>query len=239
MTLVEDHEVEIKVAAERFALDIQNQCEWEIRELDQYMGAVLRLGSADKDRNPLRPEIIGQAMVRAVEATADRPEVRQMLLTEVGRSMASAMRQTYIDIMTELRAQGVRPTGMSVRGTEGPGTLIGSQSGYDRLSAAEAGPTPSVLAALGQVSGNSGAAALASQPATLPIGDAPQVDPGPSGRAEAHPSTRAALPRAVGGTAMGHVDATLMALIRRLAFSAPLDMASAGTTGISITCPST
>jgi hypothetical protein len=233
MTLVEDHEVEIKVAAERFALDIQNQCEWEIRELDQYMGAVLRLGSADKDRNPLRPEIIGQAMVRAVEATADRPEVRQVLLTEVGRSMASAMRQTYIDIMNELRAQGVRPTGMSVRGTDGPGSSIGSQSGYDRLSAGDSGPSPSVLAALGQVSGNSGAGALVAHPAALPIGDAMNVDAGHGGRADAGPSTRAALPR-VGGTAMGHVDATLMALIRRLAFSAPLDIASAGTTGGSL-----
>jgi hypothetical protein len=233
MTLVEDHEVEIKVAAERFALDIQNQCEWEIRELDQYMGAVLRLGSADKDRNPLRPEIIGQAMVRAVEATADRPEVRQVLLTEVGRSMASAMRQTYIDIMNELRAQGVRPTGMSVRGTDGPGSSIGSQSGYDRLSAGDSGPSPSVLAALGQVSGNSGAGALVAHPAALPIGDAMNVDVGHGGRADAGPSTRAALPR-VGGTAMGHVDATLMALIRRLAFSAPLDIASAGTTGGSL-----
>lgn len=241
MTLVEDHEVEIKVAAERFALDIQNQCEWEIRELDQYMGAVLRLGSADKDRNPLRPEIIGQAMVRAVEATADRPEVRQVLLTEVGRSMASAMRQTYIDIMNELRAQGIRPTGMSVRGTEGPGTQIGSQSGYDRLSAGDGGPSPSVLAALGQVSGNSSSAALASQPATLPIGDALNVGANPGlgadsnagGRADTGPSTRQALPRG-GGTAMGHVDATLMALIRRLAFSAPLDIASAGTTGGSL-----
>jgi hypothetical protein len=197
------------------------------------MGAVLRLGSADKDRNPLRPEIIGQAMVRAVEATADRPEVRQVLLTEVGRSMASAMRQTYIDIMNELRAQGVRPTGMSVRGTDGPGSSIGSQSGYDRLSAGDSGPSPSVLAALGQVSGNSGAGALVAHPAALPIGDAMNVDAGHGGRADAGPSTRAALPR-VGGTAMGHVDATLMALIRRLAFSAPLDIASAGTTGGSL-----
>src|SRR5262245_32886161 len=30
MSLVEDHEVEIKVLADRFALDIQNQCEWEL-----------------------------------------------------------------------------------------------------------------------------------------------------------------------------------------------------------------
>ncbi|MFO1217527.1 MAG: DUF1631 family protein [Burkholderiaceae bacterium] len=236
MTLVEDHEVEIKVAAERFALDIQNHCEWEIRELDQYMGAILRLGSADKNRNPLRPELIGQAMVRAVEATADRPELRKVLLAEVGRSMAGTMRQTYIDIMTELRAQGVRPTGLSVRGTEGPGLQVGSlNSNVDRLPGADGGgPSPSVLAALGQVSGNSATGDLATQPATLPLGDAPGSGLGRDGRLDSGSSTRGgSLPRG-GGTAMGHVDATLMALIRRLAFSTPLDVASAGTTGGSL-----
>ena len=79
MSLVDDHEVEIKVLAERFALDIQNECEWEIRELDTYMGSLLRFGAADHERNPLRPEIIGHAMIRAIEAIADRPEVRKAL----------------------------------------------------------------------------------------------------------------------------------------------------------------
>ena len=237
MSLVEDHEVEIKVHADRFALNIQNQCEWEIRELDQYMGAVLRLGAADKERNPLRPDIIGQAMVLAVEATADRPEVQKVLLTEVGRAMAQGMRQTYIDIMNDLRALGVRPVGMSVRATEGPGTQVGSYvSGYDRLSGADGGGvSPSVLAALGQPT----------EPGTLPLPDISAAGGaggmrgvGGDSRHDSGPSTRGgALPRSSGGgggggggTSMGQVDATLMALIRRLAFSAPIDVASANST---------
>ena len=170
MSLVEDHEVEIKVSAERFALDIQNQCEWEIRELDQYMGAVLRLGAADHERNPLRPEIIGQAMVRAIESIADRPEVRKVLLGETGRALANLMRQTYLDIMNDLRAAGVKPLGMTVRATDGPGSQIGSyQTGYDRLSAHDGSPasgSPSALAALGGY-GASHSGALSTESAAL------------------------------------------------------------------------
>ena len=113
MTLVEDHEVEIKVLADRFALDIQNQCEWELRELDTYMGAAMHLKTADHERNPLRPEIIGRALVRAIEASTDRPEVRKALSVEIGRLLANAMRQTYLDVMGDLRAAGVKPLKMT------------------------------------------------------------------------------------------------------------------------------
>ena len=134
MSLVDDHEVEIKVLADRFALNIQNQCEWELRELDTYMGAVMHLRAAEADRNPLRPEILGQAMVRAIEAIADRPEVRKALSLEVGKALADAMRQTYLDVMGDLRAAGIKPLKMTVRGTEGPGANVGSyETGYDQL----------------------------------------------------------------------------------------------------------
>lgn len=235
MSLVEDHEVEIKVSAERFALDIQNQCEWEIRELDQYMGAVLRLGAADHERNPLRPEIIGQAMVRAIESIADRPEVRKVLLGETGRAFANLMRQTYLDIMNDLRAAGVKPLGMTVRATDGPGSQIGSyQTGYDRLSAHDGGPasgSPSALAALGGY-GASHSGALSTESAALfpDVGGAADSQRG-GGRA----LDSSAAPRGSAvGTAMGHVDAQLMSLIRRLAVTAPPEIISGPTTGGSL-----
>ena len=106
MTLVEDHEVEIKVLADRFALDIQNQCEWELRELDTYMGAAMHLKAADSERNPLRPEVIGRALVRAIEATTDRKEVRKALSIEIGRTLAAAMRQTYLDESEDVAREG-------------------------------------------------------------------------------------------------------------------------------------
>jgi len=236
MSLVEDHEVEIKVSAERFALDIQNQCEWEIRELDQYIGAVLRLGAADHERNPLRPEIIGKAMVHAVEAIADRPEVRKVLLGETGRALANLMRQTYLDIMNDLRAAGVKPLGMTVRATDGPGSQIGSyQTGYDRLSAHDgsaASGSPSVIAALGGY-GGSQSGALSTESAALFPDNGGAADP-QRGAGRAPDSGSGNLRGNAVGTAMGHVDAQLMSLIRRLAVTAPPEIVSGPTTGGSL-----
>src|SRR5262245_1633557 len=41
LALVDDHEVEMQVSAERFGLEIAHACEWELRELDTYVVSVL------------------------------------------------------------------------------------------------------------------------------------------------------------------------------------------------------
>ena len=92
MTLVEDREVERKVSAERFGLEIAHNCEWELRELDAYMGSLL---GTPQERNPLRPEVVGLALIKGIEATSERSEVRALLLSELGRVLAAEMRATY------------------------------------------------------------------------------------------------------------------------------------------------
>jgi len=134
LTLVEDHEVEINISADRFALEISHACEWEIRDLDAYMGTLLGLGSVEHDRNPLRAEVIGQALIRAVEAVSDRPDVRKVLGNEIGRSLAHAMRQTYAEIVAQMRDAGVRPAGLAVRST-------GGRAGSQQAALSADGPT--------------------------------------------------------------------------------------------------
>ena len=204
LSLVDDHEVEIQVSADRFALEISHACEWEIRELDAYMGTLLKFGRADHERNPLRAEIIGQAMIRAVDAVADRPETRKVLLAEIGRSLANAMRQTYADIVADLRVSGVKPVGLQVRqkphdaaGTRGGGTVAGSLHG-------DLGDSRShELSASGRLSPRGG-----------PV-------PGASGRGPFGPSTGGYGPGGgMGrGTPMGRVDGEMMTLLRRLSFA--------------------
>ena len=41
---------------------ISHECEWQLRDLAAYMGALLNFGSADDERNPLRAEIVGAAL---------------------------------------------------------------------------------------------------------------------------------------------------------------------------------
>ena len=236
MTLVADHEVEIKVLADRFALDIQNQCEWELRELDTYMGAVLHLKSADSDRNPLRPEIIGRALVRAIEAIAERTEVRKVLSIEIGRTLAAAMRQTYLDVMGDLRAAGIKPLKMSVRATEGPGTGVGSyETGYEHAAntasaasavssglAALGGPTsmPAAFARSSRGSGVDGFAASVRDPNDLTKFPPTEIaGDGRGGRGHGSNAT------------LGQIDPELMGLLRRLAYATPPDAVSGPTTG--------
>ena len=60
LTLVDDREVEIQVSAERFALTLQHDCEWELRDLDALMTGLLHNPHGNRNevevRNPLRPE---------------------------------------------------------------------------------------------------------------------------------------------------------------------------------------
>ena len=189
LTLVEDHEVEIHISADRFALEISHACEWEIRELDAYMGTLLGLGAAEHDRNPLRAEVIGQAMIRAVESVCDRPEVRKVLSTEIARSLAHAMRQTYAEVVADLRQSGVRPAGLAVRHTPKRGASM--QGAFGAGSSSEA--------ARGQ--------AHPSMPGRMPPGNDAATQHAGFGV-----STRAGH-----AASLGRVDGEMMNLIRRLA----------------------
>ena len=200
LTLVDDHEVEIHISADRFALEITHACEWEIRELDSYMGTLLGLGAAEHDRNPLRAEVVGQAMIRAVEAVSDRPEVRKVLSTEIGRSLAHAMRQTYSDMVADLRHAGVRPVGLAVRHTPLRSASVHgglpADSGRGRAPGGHAASAHGRFSVHSAPSGHSSSAAYATQA------------PGRGGFAT---STRSGA-----GHSLGRVDGEMMSLIRRL-----------------------
>ena len=229
LTLVDDHEVEIHISADRFALEITHACEWEIRELDAYMGTLLGLGAADHNRNPLRAEVVGQAMIRAIEAVSDRPEVRKVLSTEIGRSLALAMRQTYGDMVTDLRHAGVRPVGLSVRHTP-----VRSASEHGGLVSAAApgggghGSAPAThdTSGYGRFSGQSGHSAPSRHSAQSANAAHSAHAAQPSGRGGFATSTRGGA-----GHSLGRVDAEMMSLIRRLAQGAGAGDAAGFDTG--------
>jgi hypothetical protein len=211
LSLVEDREVEAQITADRFAMEIAHSCEWELRELDGYVATVLAEaggpGEGGRDRNPLRPELVGHALVRGVEAVSDDPEVRKRLLAELGRSLASLLRPAYAAMVGEFRNAGVQPIGLQVRyrgaggGADAGGAAISQQGGF---AADAAGPGAPAL------STRSGAPSLAGR-GGLPGG--------------AHPgfaaSSRTGGLASRGGTPLGQVDPGLMHLLRRLAFSEP------------------
>jgi hypothetical protein len=138
LSLVDDREVENQVTAERIALNLQHDCEWELRELDTLLMGLLHAGSRTgaEFRNPLRPDLIGKAMVKACDVVSERPEVRRWLCDHMGRNLASAMPALYGTIVQELKAAGVRASDLTVRTTQGPGNEMAqhTHTGYDSQS---------------------------------------------------------------------------------------------------------
>jgi hypothetical protein len=140
LTLVDDREVEIQVSAERFALTLQHDCEWELRDLDAVMIGLLHNPHGHRNdveaRNPLRPEVIGKAMVAACDTITDRPAARKVMAEQLARALASAMPAVYATIAQELKDAGIKAPELSVRTVQGPGNELGqfTNTGYDTLS---------------------------------------------------------------------------------------------------------
>lgn len=219
LTLVEDRELEIKVQAERFALEITHNLEWELRELEAYVGSVLGHARAERDHNPLRPESVGHGVIRAIDAVADRPEVRKVLEAELRRSLAAMLRGTYAEIVSDLRKAGVQPVSLSVRTTEGPG---GGE--HSRAAPFDATPRGAAGAAgADSARGGLGGTREARQSGAGPLG--PRS--GHAGLGGGAPSTMSA--RMGGrGTPIGHVEPVMMDLLRRLAQAEPAGFDSSG-----------
>ncbi len=137
LSLVDDSEVEERMFADRIGQAITHECEWELREVASYTGQLLGLGRADHDRNPLRGEMLGAAVYRAISNVSNDRESRKLLARELGLGMARVMPGCYADILKYIRARGVQQGGLTVRGVEGPGNELNRDrviTGYDTLS---------------------------------------------------------------------------------------------------------
>ncbi len=118
LSLVANHEVEVQISADRFGMDVAHACEWELREFDACVASLLHDGDTareQQERNPLRPQVVGHAMLHAIEAVSERADVRKLLSSEISRSLANLLRQAYGDIVADLRRAGVQPRGLSLR----------------------------------------------------------------------------------------------------------------------------
>ncbi len=210
LSLVDDQEVEEQMFADRIGQMIAHECETELRDLGAYMGALLQTGRSDPDRNPLRAEVLGAALYRAIEAVSEEGETRKLLSRDIGQAMARAMPLCYAQILGDLQARGVQPLGLTVRGVEGPGNqLPGFNSGYGTLTSTRSNTSefgsdsaPGVDDGVDYGRGHAGHAAA------------------PSGYGGRSTTQRAGIGSTRSGGGGGHApnaaDAQLMALLRRL-----------------------
>ncbi|MCY4747128.1 DUF1631 family protein [Pelomonas sp. UHG3] len=190
LSLMDDDQVNNLVAADRIGLAIGHHSEWELREVESYISSI-QVG----ERNPLRPELIGQALLDAVQAITDDPLTRQTLTDELTRSLAQEMRGCYADIAELLRSRGLRPQDLRVRatpdGASRHGALGGAASQHAELDSGH-----------GAMSTRSGA--ISSGHGTL-------------GRSTMGGSAGGFGGRSSMGPGIGRVDPHMMDLLRRLA----------------------
>jgi len=125
LSLMDDDQVNNLVAADRIGLAIGHHCEWELREVESYVSGI-QVG----ERNPLRPELVAQGLLDAVQSITDDPLTRQTLTDELTRALAQEMRACYADIAELLRSRGLRPQDLRVRATPD-----GASSRYSGLGA--------------------------------------------------------------------------------------------------------
>jgi hypothetical protein len=218
LSLVEDQEVEAQISAERFGMDIAHACEWELRELDAYVNAILSDAGGERDRNPLRPDLIGHAMIRGIAAVSDREDVRKVLSTELSRSLGGLLRTAYADIVSGLRNAGVQPQSLAVRNRalRRGGAAAGGETAADQTDT-EAGTGPGLDDRLRH--GHSGASSGHGGGMDSRYGLRRSGPNKPGGHAT---SQRGGLAGGTGrtsgrsGTPLGHIDPALMSLIRRL-----------------------
>ncbi len=214
LSLVEDKEVEAQISADRFGMEVAHDCEWELRELGGYVSALLGEAGGERDRNPLRPDLVGHAMIKGIEAVSERPEIRKVLSGEFSRSLGGLLRQTYAAIVAELRNAGVQPHGLTVRNRPHRGSGSGAGSGPDSDGDTIPGPHSALQALARGADERGGRSGFATSHG------------GHGGRPSGGfgPSTRSGGP----GRSFGQVDPALMTLIRRLAYSDDLGGSSGG-----------
>ena len=230
LSLVNDDEVEERMFADRISQAIAHSCEWELRDLASFTGAMLGMGRADHDRNPLRPEVLGAAVYRGISSITNDVESRKLLSRELGAALSKVMPECYRDIVTDFRARGIVPVKLSMRGVEGPGH---ASSGYDRQDTGSSTRS----------GGFDGTTAASEFDGALPHHTGPGGHPTGSGRTTSGAWGSSRPGRAPGQTAAGaftprpgvspQADAELMTLIRRLTFlaSRPADLNDTGSGG--------
>ena len=214
LSLVDDRELEQQISAERFAMEIAISCEWELRELDAYVGALLTDAGGEPERNPLRPDIIGHALIRGIDAVSDSADVRKVLASELGRSLAPLLRTAYSGIVAEWRDAGVRPLGLALRVKGSRGDGAGAADARDDDGDPSRSARGSLDSRYGRSSG-AGAAGSRHADAAFAASARPSIPGSMSGVATGHGSAS--------GASFGRVDPSLMQLLRRLAQSGPVD----------------
>ena len=151
LSLVGDESVQEDVEVSQLIRMIESGAEWEIRDLNARMESLLQKDKASAGEqargNPLRPEVFGCSLQRALGSLDVDHTARLALLRAFGVAMTSALKETYHAYNGRLEAAHISSARYAVR-TSGPRSPV------------RAAPAPGQDAAAGAAMGADGTLSL-------------------------------------------------------------------------------
>lgn len=109
LALVDEEKVEEDIAITKLIHQIEEEAGAEVRDLTSRMSALSGHPDARPEHNPLRPEVFGRSIQRAIRDGGFEPSARVDLLRSMGGALSSALKQTYKLYNDQLEAQNIQP----------------------------------------------------------------------------------------------------------------------------------
>lgn len=109
LSLVDEYQAAEDIEISRVIAQIDQQADWELREVQAFMAAVRGWQEIRREANPLRPEVFARALSRSTHALGVSAETRMLLLRVAGAQLAEALKLEYEQICRRLEALGVQP----------------------------------------------------------------------------------------------------------------------------------
>lgn len=120
ITLMDDDSMQEDVEVSQLIQQIEAKAEWEIRDLNSRMSALKGSGVLDPKHNPMRPELFGRSLQRAVQSVPIGGEERLVMLRSFGTALSTALKATYASYSRKLQARNVLPMQYGVRPARNP-----------------------------------------------------------------------------------------------------------------------
>jgi Protein of unknown function (DUF1631) len=138
VTLMDDHSMQEDVEVSQLIQQIEAKAEWEIRDVNSRMSALKGGGRLDPKDNPMRPELFGRSLQRAVQSVPIGGEERMVLLRSFGAALSGALKDTYTSYSKKLQAKNIKPMQYGVRGTGAAASAAAMQAAQHLAAQAQA-----------------------------------------------------------------------------------------------------
>jgi hypothetical protein len=127
-SLLDDARLQEDVEIVQLIQLIEAKAEWELQDFNSRMSSLKGSKSVDVRHNPIRPELFGRTLQRAMSVLPISGEQRVVLVRAFGNSLSAALRETYSEYSRRLKTQGINPVAYGIRSMSGAGTAVSAQT---------------------------------------------------------------------------------------------------------------